>query len=305
MEQIASITVTFNPDTNTIKDQLEGTSACALRVIIDNGSEDKLVLELRRLTTAYENVIFISLEENRGIAAAQNHGAARALEQNQDITHLLFLDHDTVPQPDSIASLGRLAVSLTKSQVQLAAVGPTLIHPRDKIEYGFQSSKLYYPYRTRCVKQHIEVDFLNSSGSLIPIETWRTVGQFDEHLFIDHVETEWCLRAKQLGFRLFGSGKSIMRHSMGEKNCEYWLFGRRSTPYRTPVRHYYIFRNSLLLQKRSYTPRSWKLLNFVKLLLTFCFFGIGLTTEHKNHRKMITRGLIDGIKGKSGPFNSD
>ncbi len=38
----------------------------------------------------------------------------------------------------------------------------------------------------------LEVDTLNSSGSLISCEALRKVGLFDEGFFIDHVETEWC-----------------------------------------------------------------------------------------------------------------
>ena len=39
---------------------------------------------------------------------------------------------------------------------------------------------------------------LISSGCLIPLSAIDTIGEMDEELFIDHVDTDWFLRAKSL-----------------------------------------------------------------------------------------------------------
>ncbi len=119
----------------------------------------------------------------------------------------------------------------------------------------------------------VEVDSLNSSGTLLSNTVFTETGGFDSGLFIDHVETDWCFKAKSLGYKLFGTINTQLTHHMGDDVCYYWLLKKRRMPYRSPARHYYIVRNSVLLQKRSYVPIAWKISNVLKLCFTFCYFG--------------------------------
>ncbi len=91
---------------------------------------------------------------------------------------------------------------------------------------------------------------------------------------------------------------------MGDDMLGFWLFGKREMPYRSPVRHYYIFRNSLLLQRRKYIPGVWKFWNIVKLGFTLFVFGIG-RREARQHRTMMWRGIVDGLKKISGRIRQE
>ena len=148
----------------------------------------------------------------------------------------------------------------------------------------------------------VEVDGLNSSGTLISIEAYQKTGGFDEGLFIDHVETDWCFRARDSGYRLFATTQARLTHYMGDDVCFYWFFGKRRMPYRSPARHYYIVRNSLLLQKRDYVPLAWKTSNLLKLLFTYFYFGC-YASDRLEQRKQISLGLADGRKGVTGKLD--
>jgi len=50
----------------------------------------------------------------------------------------------------------------------------------------------------------LETDMLIASGCLIPADVLRDVGLMDDALFIDHVDTDWCMRARARGYRLLG-----------------------------------------------------------------------------------------------------
>ena len=92
----------------------------------------------------------------------------------------------------------------------------------------------------------VNVDFLLSSGSLLPLSALANIGLMDESLFIDHVDTEWCFRAKAHGFQLFGVCDAVMTHALGERRKEIWFLRQRVVPFHKPFRYYYMFRNSFL-----------------------------------------------------------
>ena len=148
----------------------------------------------------------------------------------------------------------------------------------------------------------IRCEFLNSSGTMIDRGAWSEIGTFDEKMFIDHVETDWCLRAVRKGYKLYGSCSAELFHSMGDQVCRYWLLKWRTMPYRNSKRHYYLARNSVLLYKREYTPRMWIVWNMLKLVMTLFYFGI-FPPDRIDQFKMIVKGVVHGIKNKTGPLS--
>ncbi len=121
----------------------------------------------------------------------------------------------------------------------------------------------------------------------------------DESLFIDHVDTEWCLRAQSSGFRIFGVCDAVMTHSLGERRRDVWFLRERTVPFHQPFRYYYMFRNAVLLYRRKYIPVRWKLADVVKCLKVVVFFSFA-APNRLGCLKMMALGLIDGLKGVSG-----
>jgi hypothetical protein len=93
---------------------------------------------------------------------------------------------------------------------------------------------------------------------------------------------------------LFATVETQLTHHMGDDVCYYWFLKKRRIPYRSPRRHYYIIRNSLLLQKRGYVPVAWKLSNLLKLCFTFVYFG-GYSQDKAEQRKQMRYGVRDGF----------
>ena len=100
------------------------------------------------------------------------------------------------------------------------------------------------------------IRMLISSGALFPREALLELGLMDEGLFIDHIDTEWFLRAKDRGWRVFGVCDAVMDHGLGERTVMVWLGRWRYLPVHQPFRYYYIYRNSVLLYRRSYPQPS-------------------------------------------------
>jgi rhamnosyltransferase len=296
-----AITVTYNPDLNILRQQLEALRPQCESIIIDNNSE-KTIFEILQSSCNGITHRIIPLERNMGISTAQNTGIKYVLENFPKVEFILLLDHDSVPSPGMIEILEKEFAALVEAGRNPAALGPLLYDPRDKKFIGFHVLRPGFLYKKILPADNslpIKCEGLNSSGSLISLNAIKKIGLLTEDFFIDHGETEWCYRAMDNGFTLYGIPGVVMTHCMGDDVCRYWLFGWRRMPYRSPLRHYYIVRNSIHLQKRSYVPRIWKFWNVFKIMFTFAYFGL-FSREPREQRKYILKGLRDGFRGITG-----
>jgi rhamnosyltransferase len=130
---------------------------------------------------------------------------------------------------------------------------------------------------------------------LISIDVLDAVGGMDEELFIDQVDTEWVLRARAQGYITWGHCEAVMAHSLGESRQRVW-FGRwREIPFHKPFRYYYMFRNSILLQRRSYPCWAWRRLDAIRLLQILVLITL-YHPDRFNALQMSLRGLKDGLR---------
>lgn len=127
------------------------------------------------------------------------------------------------------------------------------------------------------------------------------LGGFDETLFIDHVDTEWSFRVKHAGYELIGIPSIRFMHRMGERSLRFWLLGWRLWPYRSPLRHFYLFRNATRLLKRGYVPLTWKVWAIVKLTAT-ALVHLVVDRERGPQLRAMMRGVGCGLKSESVIF---
>jgi len=301
--RICAICITFNPDPGifgrllaSIKPQVEAV------VIVDNGTKAETLCAVDDLVAHYKAAV-IKLGKNSGVAAAQNVGIRWAREF--DYTHVLLLDHDSVPANDMV---NRLVLALAYGEsigMRVAAVGPRYIDPRTGQSAYFVRFGLLKFKKVYCKKQMVpglvDADFLISSGLLIPLSSIDEIGLMDERLFMDHVDTEWFLRARGLGFCVLGVCGAKMEHYLGDTVRKMWLGRWRNLRTYPAERFYYITRNSVLLYKRRYISRRWVLIDSIKLVLMFIIYSL-LIPPRERHAMMFVRGFIDGWKGREGAF---
>ena len=140
-----------------------------------------------------------------------------------------------------------------------------------------------------------------SSGCLIPLYAIDNIGEMDEDLFIDHIDTDWFLRAKSLGWQSYGVCGALMDHALGEQTLRVWWGRWRYLPLHQPFRYYYIYRNSLLLYRRKYPDRFWKQADIIRLIMMFPIFSL-FGNQKLGNLRMTLRGIKDGISGKTGPL---
>jgi len=304
-KQVLAIVVSYNPDLSVFSRVLEELvkQSCDV-LLVDNGSANTEQIE--SLCAPFQAVEFVGLNDNLGLGAAHNTGVAYAREK--DYEYVLILDQDSIPMPEMLDNL-LLAHTAKSARHKVSAVGVAYLNADNGSESFFVQFGALKFKRRYCEQRDqdscVAADFLISSGSLISLDSLNCVGEMDDSLFIDHIDTEWFLRARSQGYRAFGVCEARMQHGLGENTHRVSLGGRqRNVPQHKPFRYYYIFRNSVLLYKRAYISNLWKWNDVQRLALIGLMFTLLKSPRAKN-LKMMVRGIWDGLRGVTGPIKND
>ncbi len=291
--KVTAVIVTHNPDLGTLATIINRLlSRVESIIVVDNNSEFQ-----NEIKQVCEKVNYCFLPANLGLGKAHNLGIEYAKVQGSE--YVLILDQDSLPDENTISEMLKAAQQLNQNNKLFCAIGSRYSDQHNDLS-DFVKIDWFRFTRNSCVNHSlVEADFLISSGSLIPLKAIEEIGVMDESLFIDHIDTEWFLRAKSLGYQAYGCCKAVMSHSLGEKTTRIWFVRWRNVPYHHAFRYYYIFRNSFLLYKRRYMPFKWMLADWVRLGQILFFFGL-FAGDRLANIKMIAKGIADGIKGKSG-----
>ncbi|MDI3260764.1 MAG: glycosyltransferase [Sinobacteraceae bacterium] len=298
---LATITVTYNPDLAILEAQLRQLPIDALRVVVDNASDAAMREALGRLC-ADHGVVFIANAENLGLATGLNIGARKALELAPELAYLLLLDQDTEPGPCGVETLVNAYETLLQQGYPPGCAGPRMVDAHTGLQHGFHCMTRWrwqrrFPPATQT--EPVRLANLNGSGTLIPAHIYRELGGLDDALFIDHVDTEWSFRVLAAGYALYGMPQVGFIHRMGEASVRFWLFGWRVWPSRSPRRHYFLFRNAVILMRRDYVPGVWKAWAVAKLLVTFAVHALTDPRRKEQCRAML-HGLREGLESKAG-----
>lgn len=297
--RIYAVLVTFDPDIQTLTKCLTNLQPQVKKIlVVDNLSEN--IDEIRKAVGRDQSVELIALDQNEGVGRAHNIGITFA--KKDGATHVLLLDHDSIPSESLVPKLAAVLGELTADDTRVAAVGARYLGTYLGNESYFVQFGWIKFRRVFCSgndKRYVRADFLISSGTLIPVSIFDEIGKMDERLFIDHVDTDWFLRANQKGYPSYGACDAFMEHGLGEQTYKFWLGRWHYLPKHKPFRYYYIFRNSILLYKKPYAPTKWMINDIVRLLFIVVFYLL-VSDSRLQLLRMISRGISDGFRGVTG-----
>lgn len=305
---VIAVVITFNPCEEELLNLLRALHPqVRFTIVVDNASQCNITSIVGSLE--FSNIEVIKMPTNIGIAAAQNEGIERALLLGA--SHILLSDQDSIPAISMVDELltAIKCFHLTHPFKKIAAVGPATIDRRSGELASFVIEKAGIPQRWKFPEdakkypKHIEVGFLIASGTLIPTDVLKGIGVMRASYFIDHVDTEWCFRAKAAGYILLGVPVARLQHSLGDTVKQIWFFGKRQVMYHTPQRDYYMFRNTILMLSETQMSLIWKL-HFLFRLFQFAAYFLVFTNHRKHRFFCMFKGLMHGYSGVSGPLSN-
>ena len=142
---------------------------------------------------------------------------------------------------------------------------------------------------------------LITSGSIVNLSLIKTIGLFNENLFIDFVDAEFSYRVIQKGYVNLMFSNIILNHALGKliEGRSLANFKKTLRITHSPVRVYYIIRNGLYLLLKAQglsTAMKKDVLRCIKILKNDLIYNpqLGLGYIH------LFSGIFDFLRGKMG-----
>ncbi len=285
---VRAVFVTWNPEperfaqaVRSLADQVDGV------IVVDNGSQN-----LDQLTAAVahdERVAVVALGENLGVAAALNVGMRRALVERPD--WIMTMDQDTLVSAGAVAAILRDVADLEPRLAQRCAIAALRPHP--------QPSSIWltrYAERLMTVREldrFRECRGVITSGNLVRATAARDVA-FDESLFIDQVDFDFCASLRRRGHVVLQQLVCTTDHVLGQ----YYADTGRIHPYENAQRFYYVVRNSTyLVLRRRLLVRYY----FVQVLaIAGAFVSVNGARALGLGTAVALRGALDAVTGRMG-----
>lgn len=265
--------ITFNPEINRLRENINSIKEQIGEIIIvDNGSIN--ILDIEECCMHYPNVNLIKCGRNLGIATALNIAMQTGADKNYE--WMLTLDQDSISSSDMVVKLYN-----TKNVMDKIAIISPIIVDRNVGLVGHIPNTDYKEVRT-CI----------TSGSLVNIHAWKYCGKYDDKMFIDSVDFEFCYRLRKCGFKIIQTNKVKLVHEIGVSQKRKLLLWNVTIYNHSAFRKYYIARNNI------YYPRKHKLyLHLIRgnLRNTILLFLVLLYENNKKDKFIsILKGYRDG-----------
>ena len=179
-------------------------------IVVDNHSTDETTAFLSTLSG---DVQIIHNQDNMGFAKACNQGAQAARGK-----YLVFLNNDTIPQPDWLRPL----VSEVEEHPEVGVVGSKLLYADGSIQHAgvvFMRSHLipYHIYRgvlntIPAVNQRREFQAVTAACMLVRRELFEGVQGFHEGFSNGFEDVDLCLKVREKGYHVIYQPRSVVYH---------------------------------------------------------------------------------------------
>lgn len=295
MTKTFAVLVTYNPDLEKLQAAINSILHQVDRlVVVDNGSGNIDMFDL-----AAENSVLEKLPNNMGIAYAQNVGIKFSIKHHAN--YVFLMDQDSIFAPDTVKTLLHHHQQLVTDGVSVGAIACAYRDTNShQLNFIWRDTGSKVERLATDTSQRIEpVDFAISSGSLFHVPVFSAVGLMDSSLFIDLVDIEWGLRARSRGYSNFQVNECAMAHTIGDEKIK--ILGR-SISVHTPIRDYYLIRNSVLLAKRKNLNPWWRKHLLIRSFLFFVIFSVFLN-ERKKRLYLMICGFRDGACNHAGRWS--
>lgn len=293
IDEIAAGIVLFNPDDKErLMRSLESVTTEFSDVYLFDNSTKPIKFESLPVGTHY-----ITEHSNKGVAYALNRIMESA--KNDGYAWVVTMDQDSV-LPKGIHKAYREHIN----DKDVAIICPQIIDKRRIYMTPVKEPKEEY------------VNYCITSGSCTSVLAWDKIGKFDEWLFIDLVDNEFCKRAIVSGYKILRLNDYILNQELGkiepkaEWKQKFWLnvskvlhnvnFAKFSyKKYVNPMRVYYTNRNIIYVNRKLkyYGPTGYEshhCKGYVGFWFCFNFPSILRAQDKIAVIKSINKGIKDG-----------
>jgi len=239
-------------------------------LVIDNGSNDNSVAALE---SRKEGFRLLTLPENLGFAAGNNHGLRLALEEGYDYALLI--------NNDAFAASAMLEQLLSEAAPDIALLSPKIYYEGEPKRIWFANGRQHPITLDLCDTGQGEldgpkwmnsqdVDYLLGTCLLASLPIVREIGLLDERYYFYFEDLDWSIRFRQAGYRLRIAAGAHLTHRVavstgGEED--------------SALRRYHLARSSVQFWRRNahfgwpWAIFLFRLLSALKMVLRLILIG--------------------------------
>lgn len=244
--KICCVVVLYNPTEENLSGIKSYSDMVDSLIIVDNSDgERKYETKFKEI----KNSVYIPLNGNMGLGYALNVGCKEAIKAG--FKYAITMDQDSVL---SVQGFEQYKLSISDYK-KAALISPQYIIDRKK-DVVLQNKVT-------------ETVWTMQSACIFNLEILQTLGFFNEDLFIDTIDYEYCLRARKNGYKVLVNCNYAIKHSPAI--TKYTKLFKLGYGYCSPLRIYYQSRNLRYLRKNY---GYWKitliiLIKYLKIIFLF------------------------------------
>ena len=295
--RVGAVVVTYHPDPSVIGRLRELSRQLDSVCVVDNSPQ-----AIHEATELPANITVQHNPANPGLAAALNQGIECLLQQQ--VESFFLFDQDSQISADYVQNMLRFQNQVCTGRTDIAWCAPDFFDVNSATRGRFVRLTPWRYQTLQCatVCQHspLLASFAITSGSLFNRPMWLRLGSLRADLFIDHVDSEYCLRAAKQSLQIAINCQQTLRHAIGQRTVHRCLGVVIKPNHHPSTRRYYIARNGIHLMRwyGATFPAfiALSLARFAHELLSIVLY------EQQRGRKLryFCYGIWHGLVGRTG-----
>lgn len=296
MKVMAGI-VLYNPDIDRLLDEINSVLPQVDFVcLFDNGSDNIGIVEEK--TKEIENLKLLKSVCNLGIGTASNRLCKYAKENGFD--WILMLDHDTICPANLIDTFKKYT-----NDKEIGMLCPNVVDKEIVNNIYISATGKEIEYINKCIQ----------SATLVRLNAWEKCGGYNEWMFIDYVDFDFCKRLELNGLKIGRCTTVTVDHQLGKRIKSKYEKFYSSLYNRTRIKafKYLVYKNVFSKARVYYCTRNN--IVYIKMFRNYIdtghewrkfYFGILKRILRSTNRPMIIcetiRGMRDGFKTTIQPY---
>lgn len=285
----------------TLKDCISSIQKQTLKplevVVVDNASSDATSQKVKAM---FPEVKLITLIKNTGVTGGRNEGIRMVSVSSN---YLLFFDHDMVADRKMLEEL----VNISQSDKTIGIVTPKIYYSDDKTRIwaagtgiNLWSGQILFR-GGKDVGQFETAEEIQVAPAVLLVKKLviSKLKSFDDRYFATYEDTDFCFRAKKIGFKVFYAPEAVAYHKIPSDP--------QKESIRLLLRAYWIGRNRILFMK----DFGNNFLIFTLFLPIYALYYVRLALRFNKFNSWVSflYGCLDGmlavlIQEKKLPFSS-